>query len=70
MSKEETNNSNSDKPAKTGKNIALKDHVLFAPPHIKNPIEIKKGDDLTKIIDKIDIKFTMALQTEGVLKGK
>lgn len=55
---------------KTKSIFALKDHVLFSPPSIKKPITIKKGDDLTKILEKIPVVFHQSLITEGVMKGK
>lgn len=50
-------------PAKSGKNIALKDWKLFSPPEID--ITIKKGDDLSEIPEK----FHHSLIVEGVMKG-
>lgn len=69
-----SNDKSDDKPAmkpkkKTGV-IALKDHILFSPPSIPEKIEIKEGDDLTKILEEIPETFKTSLITEGVLKGK
>ena len=60
-----------DEEIKTGKrksfaSVALKDHVLFAPPLIPEPIRITKGDPIPDVPEQ----FISALITEGVLKGK
>lgn len=48
-------------------NPALRDHTIFSPPAIPEPIEIKEGDDLDKL--KIPPEFHQSLVTEGVMKG-
>lgn len=70
MNEQEFKKGSYDKPKAKAKNPALKDHVLFSPPSIPEAIEIKKGDDLTEILDTIPVKFHQSLITEGVMKGK
>lgn len=50
-------------------NAALKDHIIFSPPSIPEPIEIKKGDDMSKHLAEIPESFHQSLITEGVMKG-
>jgi len=69
MNEEEFKSGSEKKSSKPkASNPALKDHVLFSPPSIKEPIEIKKGDDMDKLLAKIPEQFHQSLITEGVIK--